>query len=282
MKNIFKILIFSILALQGFAQSNIDLQINGIRMNNPLTINCPTQIPLVLNAVNNSNTNIAFLEKSIFKGMMGTFQDGFRFSFKNGVLFEVGDTFPFQNSSLNQEGFYVSGFLKSTQLAFTSTNANQIKPVFADKDGKLILDNLSEHHASYNFTAVQAQDWDDQLRKGSGFAWFNTTNAPKTMYLPVNLPDGVKITGVRMSYIDNSASAIGFVLNANNHITNSFTSICTGTSILADDTMRTSFSAANAIVDNTNNSYYVNISSNGNWTGNTLQFHSLVITYQYQ
>ncbi|MDZ7896906.1 MAG: hypothetical protein U5N85_02600 [Arcicella sp.] len=196
-------------------------------------------------------------------------------------VFDVGAN-PSGRTIMRSTGLETKGFLKSGDLGFTTTNNAQLKPVFADKDGKLKVDNVTEQYLSYNFTAVQAQDWDDQLRKGSGFAWFNTTNAGATMYLPVNLPDGVKITSVTMRYIDNSASSIGFVLNANNHNTNTFTNLCSGSSILADGTIRNSFAAANAIVDNSVNSYYVNISSGGNWTGNTLQFHSLVITYQYQ
>jgi hypothetical protein len=283
MKNLVKILILSLLSYAGFAQSKIDMRANEIIMDKPLRINSPTVVPLIINTTGGSNSNqMAFIENGIFKGFMGSFQDGLRISFKNGALFEIGENFPFQRTVINQEGLSVDGNLKSSNLGFTTTNNAQLKPVFADKDGKLIVDNATTHYGSYNFTAVQAQDWDDQLRKGSGFAWFNTTNAPKTMYLPVNLPDGVKITGVQMSYIDDSASSIGFTFNANSHNNNTFTTICSGNSILADDTMRSSFTAANTIVDNNVNSYYVNISSTGNWTGNTLRFHSLVIFYQYQ
>lgn len=176
----------------------------------------------------------------------------------------------------------VNNTIRSAELDFQETNNNERRPVFADKDGILRIENSSNHYASYNFSAVHAQDYDDQLRKGSGYAWFNTTNVGATMYLPVNLPDGVKITNVRMFLIDNSASNLSFTLNRNSHLTNTFTAIASAQSSTNTTNIFSINNNANETVDNQNNSYYVNISSSGNWTGNTLQFHSLVITYQYQ
>jgi hypothetical protein len=174
----------------------------------------------------------------------------------------------------------VAGDIKSTELDFIGTN--QKRPVFVDKDGILRMENTSDHYLSYNFTSVQAQNYEDQIIRGSGFAWFNTTTSPKTLYLPVNLPDGVKVTNVRMYLLDNSTSNLSFTFNKNTHITNTFTSIATAQSSTNTVGIFSINNNANETIDNANNSYYVNISSSGNWTGNTLQFHSLVITYQYQ
>jgi hypothetical protein len=174
------------------------------------------------------------------------------------------------------------GTISSSELEFSANTTTERRQVFADKDGVLRSENSSNQYASYNFTAIQAQDYDDQLRKGSGFAWFNTTTTPATMYLPVNLPNGVKITNVRMFIKDDSASNLSFTLNRNSHLSNTFTTIATATSASQIGTIFSLNDSANETVDNQNNSYYVNISSVGNWTGNTLQFHSLVITYQYQ
>ncbi|RYU95028.1 hypothetical protein [Emticicia agri] len=176
----------------------------------------------------------------------------------------------------------VGGTIRSNLLDFTETNLLERRHVFADKDGILRVDNSSNQYMSYNFSHVQAQDWDDELRKGSGYAWFNTTTTGATMYLPVNLPDGVKITNVRIYVLDNSASDLSFTFSRNTHTTNSFTTIATATTSGAIGSIRSINSVvANETISNLDYSYYVNVSSVGNWAGNTLQFHSLVITYQY-
>ena len=181
-----------------------------------------------------------------------------------------------------ENGVSINNTIRSSELDFNHTSSTERRPVFADKDGILRIENSSNHYSSYNFSSVQAQDYDDQLRKGSGYAWFNTTNVGATMYLPVNLPDGVKITNVRMFLLDNSVSNLSFTLNKNSHETNTFTAIASAQSSTNTSSVFSITANTNEIVDNQNNSYYVNISSSGNWTGNTLQFHSLVITYQYQ
>lgn len=175
----------------------------------------------------------------------------------------------------------VNTTIRSAELDFAESSDSDRRIVFADKDGILRVENSTNHYASYNFTAVQAQDYDDQLRKGSGFAWFNTTNIGATMYLPVNLPEGVKVTNIRMFLLDNSASNLSFTFNKNSHLTNTFTAVSTAQSSTNTTNIFSINSNANEIIDNQNNSYYVNISSVGNWTSNTLQFHSLIITYQY-
>lgn len=176
----------------------------------------------------------------------------------------------------------VGGTIRSSTLDFTENNATELRPVFADKDGVLRTTNSSNEFISYNFSHVQAQNWTDEIRRGSGFAWFNTTTSGGTMYLPVNLPDGVKVTNIRMYVLDNSASDISFTFSRNTHTTNSFTTVANATSSGSIASIRSINSTANEVISNLDYSYYVNISSVGNWTGNTLQFHSLVITYQYQ
>lgn len=206
----------------------------------------------------------------------------------NGIGFNIGSNSATVmqirlNEVIANVNFINYGTIRSSSLEFTSQNTpSELRPVFADKYGVLRVESPSNRYASYNFSAVQAQDYDDQLRKGSGFAWFNTTNIGATMYLPVNLPDGVKVTNVRLFLFDNSASNLSFTFNKNSHLSNTFTAIATAQSSTNTANVFSINDNANEIIDNQNNSYYVNISSVGNWTGNTLQFHSLVITYQYQ
>ncbi|SOE21050.1 hypothetical protein SAMN06298216_1522 [Spirosomataceae bacterium TFI 002] len=173
----------------------------------------------------------------------------------------------------------VNGEIKSTELDFTGTTER--RPVFANKDGILQIESTSYHYMSYNFSSVQAQNYDDQLIRGSGYAWFNTTTSPKTLYVPVNLPDGVKITNVRMYLLDNSTSNLSFEFNKNTHVSNNFTNIATATSSTNTANIFSINSAANEIIDNQANSYYINVSSSGNWIGNSLRFHSVIITYLY-
>ena len=102
------------------------------------------------------------------------------------------------------------------------------------------------------------------------------------MYLPLNLPDGVVITNVRMYVWDNSASNISFVFNKNTHTTNVFTTIASAQTSTNVASIGSVTASVTETVDNQNNSYYVNISSVGNWTGETLKFHSFVVTYQHR
>jgi hypothetical protein len=176
----------------------------------------------------------------------------------------------------------VNSTIRSAELDFLENNTTERRPVFADKDGILRVESSSNHYASYNFSSVFPQNSIDEYTKGSGFAWFNTTSGQKTFYLPINLPDGVKITNVRMFLLDNSTSNLAFNFNKNSHLSNTFTTIASAQSSTSMANLFSITDNANEIVDNQNNSYYVNISSSGNWTGNTLQFHSLVITYQYK
>ena len=195
--------------------------------------------------------------------------------------FFVGE-FGKAKAALDVEGTNGIGTIRSRELDFNQTTDSERRPVFADKDGILRVSNTSNYYQSYNFSSVQAQDWDDQLRKGSGYAWFNSTTSGKTMYLPLNLPDGVVITNVRMYVWDNSASNISFVFNKNTHTTNVFTTIASAQTSTNVASIGSVSASVNETVDNQNNSYYVNISSVGNWTGDTLKFHSFVVTYQHR
>ena len=281
MKNLVKILILSILSFQGLAQSKMDMKANNITINRPMVIEHNSTTAMEIKSPLNFSSEFFFFEGNNFSGAMRRSGGALQFDFNDNVFFDVGS--PSRRTSIQSTGVVTDGSFVSKNLGYTTTNTAQIKPVFADKDGKLVVDNIAtNHYQSYNFTAVQAQDYDDQLRKGSGFAWFNTTNAPKTMYLPVNLPDGVKVTNVRMFVNDNSASNISFAFNKNSHLSNAFTTVASGQSSVSVASIFSINDNANEVIDNFNNSYYVNISSVGNWTSNTLQFHSLVISYQYQ
>ncbi|HEY1055927.1 MAG TPA: hypothetical protein VGE24_12350, partial [Emticicia sp.] len=79
----------------------------------------------------------------------------------------------------------------------------------------------------------------------------------------------------------NSASDISFTFSRNTHTTNAFSTIASATSSSANASIRSINQDTSEVINNLTNTYYVNISSVGNWTGNTLQFHSLLITYQY-
>jgi len=215
-----------------------------------------------------------------FKGLEFQVDDYLVAHFDFGRMF-VGE-FGTAKADLDVEGSNGVGTIRSKELDFEQVADNERRPVFADKDGILRVSATSDYYLSYNFSSVQAQDWDDQLRKGSGYAWFNTTTSPKTMYLPLNLPDEAVITNVRMYVWDNSASHISFVLNKNSHTTNVFTAVASAKSNFNVASIGSISASINETIDNQTHSYYLNISSDGNWTGDTLKFHSLVITYQHR
>ncbi|MEY4538750.1 MAG: hypothetical protein RLZZ306_507 [Bacteroidota bacterium] len=281
MKNLAKILILSVLPYFGLAQSKIDMKSNNITINRPLVIEHNTTTAMEIRSPLNFPSEFFFFEGNSYSGAMRRSGAALQFDFGNNVFFDVGS--PSRRTSIQSTGVVTQGSFRSQDLSFTTTNTAQIKPIFADKDGNLVVNNATTHYQSYNFTAVQAQDYDDQLRRGSGFAWFNTTTVGATMYLPVNLPDGVKVTNVRMYVKDNSASNISFTFTKNDHLSNAFTAIASAQSASnVASVFSINDSTVNEVINNLDNSYYVNISSAGSWTGNTLQFHSLVISYQYQ
>ncbi|AEI47024.1 hypothetical protein [Runella slithyformis] len=74
-------------------------------------------------------------------------------------------------AALDVEGTNGVGTIRSGELDFNQVADNERRPVFADKYGILWVSNTSNYCQSYNFSSVQAQDWDDRLRKGSGYAW---------------------------------------------------------------------------------------------------------------
>ncbi|MCU0323824.1 MAG: hypothetical protein MUF45_01020 [Spirosomaceae bacterium] len=185
------------------------------------------------------------------------------------------------NPSVNAK-LDVDGNIRSSSLDFTEQSSTERRLIFTDANGVIRADNSTDQYQSYGFSAVQAQDWNDQLRKGSGYAWFNSTNIGATMYLPVNLPDGVKVTNVRLYFLDDSASDLIFTFSKNNHSSNAFTTIASAQSSGANTNIRDIQEATNETIQNQSNSYYLNVSSVGNWIGNNLRFHSFVITYQYQ
>jgi hypothetical protein len=282
MKKLFKVLILTFLCQQAFTQSSFSFLPNEIVANKAIVIDNNGSNTIIFRTGINLSSSIFYRMGDLHVGSLVRSGHSMEINFRDGWAFNTGRNNFNYRTTIDSTGVSVTGKLKSSDLSFTTTNNAQLRPVFANKDGVLKVDNSATLYQSYNFTAVQTQNWDDQLQKGSGFAWFNTTNAPKTMYLPVNLPDGVEITLVSMTYVDNSASSIDFIMYANNNNNNAFTTISSGTSILASSGIRTSATVANAIVDNNVNSYYVNITSVGNWTGGTLQFHSLVISYRYR
>lgn len=196
-----------------------------------------------------------------------------------GLDFVIGTSFN-RPLLLRPNSVIVEETLKITPLSFTGTSSDK-RQVFVNNLGEIETQSNTNQFMSYSFSAVQAQDYDDQLRRGSGLAWFNTTNIPATMYLPINLPNGVKVTNIRMYVLDNSASNISFSFTKFPHTSTNATSIATAQSNVQSGTIFSINNDANETIDNLANSYYVNISSVGNWTGNTLAFHSLVITYQY-
>lgn len=293
MKTLFKIFIINSLCFNIFGQS---VTILPSTTQSPNVLIDPIDDFPTLKLKTNSTYSqyIDFYKDTELVNRIQSNQNGFTFLSTSSIDFQIGSPASrimslksngnviIGNSTTSTNKLDVSGTIRSSELDFTENTTTERRPVFVDKDGVLRVENVSNHYASYNFSSVQAQNSADDYTKGSGYAWFNTTNAQKTFYLPVNLPDGVKISNVRMFIYDNSTSNLSFTFNKNSHLGNNFTTIATATSSTQNTNLFSINDNATEIIDNQNNSYYVNISSSGNWTGNTLQFHSLVITYQYQ
>lgn len=197
----------------------------------------------------------------------------------SGLRFRIGNT-DNNNLLIKPSGVQVGGTFEVNGLGFSSLRSPELRQVYVNEDGLFMTRNTSNQYASYNFSAVQPQNITDLIIRGSGFAWFNSSSGSKSFYIPVNLPDGVYVSNVRMFIKDNSDSDISFTFSKNSHLSNSFTTIATSQSSTNNINILSINANATEVIDNQNNSYYVNISSVGDWAGNMLQFHSLVITYQ--
>lgn len=299
MKTIIKILFLTFIYLNAFSQA-ISIDPNALRFNPVLSLAAfnTTEPSLRLTSIHpNFKPSFSLRHNGTFIGSMtGNNSNDFQFYTNQGFRFQTNINFNYVDAltilsdgrigiGTNPSQFSkldVEGNIRSASLDFIEQISTEKRMIFADANGVIRVDNSTNLYQSYNFSSVQAQDYDDQLRKGSGFAWFNTTNIGATMYLPINLPDGVKVTNVRMYVLDDSASDLSFTFSKNTHLSNTFTTIASAQTNGANANIQLIESTANESIQNQSNSYYLNISSVGNWIGNNLRFHSLVITYQYQ
>lgn len=299
MKNFIKIFIFAF-TLSNIYGQGISIEPSVLRLNPVLNFSLlnNTEPGVRFNSIHPTfRPSFTFRHNGAFIGTItGNSLNDFEFRTNQGFRFQTNINFNFIDAltilndgrigiGTNPSQFSkldVEGNIRSASLDFIEQVSTEKRMIFADANGVIRVDNSTNLYQSYNFSSVQAQDYDDQLRKGSGFAWFNTTNIGATMYLPINLPDGVKVTNVRMYVLDDSASDLSFTFSKNTHLSNTFTTIASAQTSGANANIQLIESTANESIQNQSNSYYLNISSVGNWIGNNLRFHSLVITYQYQ
>jgi hypothetical protein len=280
MKNLVKILILSVLSYAGFAQSKMDMQANSITINRPLKIEHNGTIATEIRSPLNFTSQFFFYEGTDYQGKITRTGAGLQFDFNDYIIFDVGS--PEKRTIISPTGLETAGFLKSSDLGFTTTNSSQLKPVFADKDGKLVIDNVTTHYQSYPSNAAQPFNWDDQIVRNGIETHFQTSDAPKSLFVPINLPDGVKVTNVRMFLVDNSTSNLRFTFFVKDHLVNAIASSASAQSSTNHSSIFSINDNAQLIINNSQESYFVRISSVGNWTSTTLEFHSLVISYQYQ
>lgn len=282
MKNLVKILIIMALAHQGLAQSKIDMRTNDIVINRPLRIeHTNTPFAMVVKSPANTASVFSFINDNITVGNINREGNSLKFYFEGGVDFNFG--FPFITTSVTATGVRTDGSLQSKDLSFTTTNTAQIKPVFADRNGKLVIDNATNHYQNYHPTAAQPTDNTAPIRKNAAYAWFNSTNAVYEMLIPLNIPDNVKVTNVRMWCAENSTTGnLELDFRKNSNINQATNTIATVTSSGAISTLTSINVNSNELIDNQNFSYYVSISSVGNWDGPSMALHNLIITYQYQ
>lgn len=280
MKNLAKILILSVLSFQGLAQSKIDMKTDDITINRRLKIEHNVPTAMEIKSPLNSSSQFLFYEGNNYKGGITRILSGLQFDFDDYIIFDIGS--PSRRTILKSTGLETAGSLQSNNLSFTTTNTAQIKPVFADKDGKLVVDNVTTHYQSYPSNAAQPFNWDDQIVRNGIETHFQTSNAPKSLFVPINLPDGVKVTNVRMFLVDNSTSNLNFTFFVKDHLVNAIASSASAQSSTNISSIFSINDNAQLIINNSQESYFVRISSVGNWTSTTLQFHSLVISYQYQ
>jgi hypothetical protein len=299
MKNIFKTIILTLLVTNIYGQS-ISVEPANLKFNPVLGLSAfnNTEPGLVLSGTHPTfKPSLTIRHNNSYIGTITSNQlNDFRFFTNQGFRFQVNINSNFVDAlsilpngsvgigtdpSINAK-LDVEGNIRSASLDFTEQNASDKRLLFADNNGVIRADNSTNQYQSYNFTAIHPQDYTDQLIKGSGYAWINTTNIGATIYLPVNLPDGVKVSNIRAFLWDDSASDLVFTFSRNSHLSNSFSTISTATTTGASAAIRFFDATANETIQNQSNSYYVNISSVGNWIGNNLRFHSIVITYNYQ
>jgi hypothetical protein len=175
----------------------------------------------------------------------------------------------------------VAGDIISTELVGTG-----IRQLFADGSGRLVTLPLVTGNAS-----VSAKSF---TKNSSSTATVFFTD-PERGYLaagatdvigaPVNLPNGVRIVGIRFLCLDNSATQdLEVSLNRAFSTLSGYTRIALLNTSGSSLDFRSFSATANHVVDNFNNFYTIEIrpSSGGHtWDGFNLAFRGVVISYEY-
>ncbi|MFV0472445.1 MAG: hypothetical protein ACK5L7_10530, partial [Paludibacteraceae bacterium] len=183
----------------------------------------------------------------------------------------------FYTNGYQGEIFYIGLYL--TDLAGIG-----VREIVADADGQLQRKPEQAELLSVSGAAFTGKEF----RFHPQFGLHQATNAPiiyPNLHYNVNLPNGAKITFIKIVYKDNAPEGFMFGLYRHNDTDIYGTSIydMNSNDLAADPNWRTvsnGFTPVNHIVDNVNNSYYLSIYSTSWPSGQNLAIRRIVIYYR--
>lgn len=183
--------------------------------------------------------------------------------------------------------FYTNGYqgeINENGLKLTDLAGIGVREIVADADGQLQRKPEQAELLSVSGAAFTGKDF----RFHPQFGLHQATNAPiiyPNLHYNVNLPNGAKITFIKIVYKDNAPEGFMFGLYRHNDTDIYGTSIydMNSNDLAADPNWRTvsnGFTPVNHIVDNVNNSYYLSIYSTSWPSGQNLAIRRIVIYYR--
>lgn len=177
--------------------------------------------------------------------------------------------------------FNVNGGISSSNL---SGIGNRL--VMADEEG--ILKTKDSEIISFGPAAIIAENQETTFIRNGVDIYITSTFATDELLLPINLPNGSKITQFKVYYVDNSSSK-NVEVSLKNQVLGTNNSFATyerssGSSPLNRNFVRDT----NEVVDNALNTYFISfraIDSSSNfgtsWPSSNLKINGVTITYEY-
>lgn len=178
----------------------------------------------------------------------------------------------------------VHNTIRSAELDFAQNSTTEKRAVFADKDGILRLKNNPNVYFVSGRQAVQVSPASsNDLVTGVEGARFTTTNQNYVISLPISVPNGSKITSIKVFYYDNATanleiwlgirglSSISYVVTNLYHTTGALASIRN------QEILSNPVTVNNAVED-----YFIYAANiDANWPSNQLYISGAAITYEY-
>lgn len=187
----------------------------------------------------------------------------------------IGNTNPTENLD-------VTGSIKSRNLAYNTTVTDELRPVYANKDGVLkpLPDENTTKYVSVSNLSLQQNP---NIINSNGYSYF--ASGFSTMYLPLQLPDNATLTNGTLRILNNTTQQFYFYITRR-HVETLFAEniaeALTTNMILSYVNLNfTFYSPLYNKVDNSTYTYYISATS-ANWQGANQRFSNAKIGYTFK